>query len=186
MSFNGFILKRCQQTFREYVAGRVLSIRQAGLQLPTPLAAVPSPSAGVAAEWVCRQGYHLASPAQLPACIHWELKEGKVWREPASAVMTRSHQMKFFSGSCCFTCNSLCFSSKLTPGQLQTLWWLFLLCSSFWLYPVWVFSGVWLFSAPWTIAHQAPLSLGFSRQDYWSGSPFPSPWLYPKWPLFCV
>ena len=27
----------------------------------------------------------------------------------------------------------------------------------------------------WTIAHQAPLSMGFPRQDYWSGLPFPSP-----------
>ena len=29
--------------------------------------------------------------------------------------------------------------------------------------------------APWTVAHQAPLSVGFSRQEYWSGLPFPSP-----------
>ena len=28
---------------------------------------------------------------------------------------------------------------------------------------------------PWTIAHQAPLSMGFSRQEYWSDLPFPSP-----------
>ena len=28
---------------------------------------------------------------------------------------------------------------------------------------------------PWTIAHQAPLSTGFSRQEYWSGLKFPSP-----------
>ena len=28
---------------------------------------------------------------------------------------------------------------------------------------------------PWTVAHQAPLSMGFSRQAYWSGLPFPSP-----------
>jgi len=28
---------------------------------------------------------------------------------------------------------------------------------------------------PWTVAHQAPLSMGFSRQEYWSGGPFPSP-----------
>ena len=28
---------------------------------------------------------------------------------------------------------------------------------------------------PWTLAHQAPLSMGFSRQEYWSGLPFPSP-----------
>ena len=32
-----------------------------------------------------------------------------------------------------------------------------------------------LFVTPWTAAHQAPLSMGFSRQEYWSGLPFPSP-----------
>ena len=32
---------------------------------------------------------------------------------------------------------------------------------------------------PWTVAHQAPLSMGFSRQEYWSGLPFPPPWDLP-------
>ena len=32
-----------------------------------------------------------------------------------------------------------------------------------------------LFATPWTVACQAPLSTGFSRQEYWSGLPFPSP-----------
>ena len=36
-------------------------------------------------------------------------------------------------------------------------------------------SRVWLFATPWTVAHQAPLSMGFSRQEYWSQLPFPSP-----------
>ena len=36
-------------------------------------------------------------------------------------------------------------------------------------------SRVWLFVTPWTVAHQAPPSMGFSRQEYWSGLPFPSP-----------
>ena len=36
-------------------------------------------------------------------------------------------------------------------------------------------SRVRLFSTPWTVAYQAPLSLGFSRQEYWSGLPLPSP-----------
>ena len=36
-------------------------------------------------------------------------------------------------------------------------------------------SCVWLFATPWTVAHQAPPSMGFSRQEYWSGLPFPSP-----------
>ena len=36
-------------------------------------------------------------------------------------------------------------------------------------------SRVRLFATPWTIAHQALLSMGFSSQEYWSGLPFPSP-----------
>ena len=36
-------------------------------------------------------------------------------------------------------------------------------------------SCVWLFVTRWTVAQQAPLSMGFSRQEYWSGLPFPSP-----------
>ena len=36
-------------------------------------------------------------------------------------------------------------------------------------------SRVQLFVTPWTVAHQAPPSMGFSRQEYWSGLPFPSP-----------
>ena len=36
-------------------------------------------------------------------------------------------------------------------------------------------SGVQLFVTPWTVACQAPLSMGFSSQEYWSGLPFPSP-----------
>ena len=36
-------------------------------------------------------------------------------------------------------------------------------------------SHVWLFGTPWTVAYQASLSMGFSRQVYWSGLPFPSP-----------
>ena len=35
-------------------------------------------------------------------------------------------------------------------------------------------SRVWLFATPWTVAYQDPQSMGFSRQEYWSGLPFPS------------
>ena len=35
-------------------------------------------------------------------------------------------------------------------------------------------SHVQLFATPWTVAYQAPLSMGFSRQEYWSGLPLPS------------
>ena len=36
-------------------------------------------------------------------------------------------------------------------------------------------SRVQLFATPWTVAYQAPPSMGLSRQEYWSGLPFPSP-----------
>ena len=48
------------------------------------------------------------------------------------------------------------------------LWGLFCCCC-------WVTKSCWLFVTPWTVAHQAPLSMGFSRQEYWSGLPFFSP-----------
>ena len=36
-------------------------------------------------------------------------------------------------------------------------------------------SLVWLFATPWTVACQTPLSMEFSRQEYWNGLPLPSP-----------
>ena len=36
-------------------------------------------------------------------------------------------------------------------------------------------SHVRLFATPWTVANESPPSMGFSRQEYWSGLPFPSP-----------
>ena len=45
------------------------------------------------------------------------------------------------------------------------IWWL-------WTLKCWLLSCVWLFVTPWTVAHQAPLSMEFSRQEYWSGLPF--------------
>ena len=36
-------------------------------------------------------------------------------------------------------------------------------------------SHVQIFATPWTVAYQAPPSMGFSRQEYWNGLPFPSP-----------
>ena len=52
-----------------------------------------------------------------------------------------------------------------------------------------VLSHVWLFATPWTVACQTPLSMGFSRQEYWSRLPFPppedlpDPWIKHKSPV---
>ena len=65
------------------------------------------------------------------------------------------------------------------PGILQarTLEWVAISFSNAWKWKVKVksLSRVRLFATPWTAAHQAPLSMGFSRQEYWSGVPLPFP-----------
>ena len=43
------------------------------------------------------------------------------------------------------------------------------------LYNLYIFSRVRLFVTPWSVAYQGPLSMGFSRQEYWSGLPCPPP-----------
>ena len=64
------------------------------------------------------------------------------------------------------------------PGILQarTLEWVAVSFSNAWKWKVKVklFSGVWLLATPWTVAYQAPPSMGFSRQEYWSGVTLPS------------
>ena len=45
----------------------------------------------------------------------------------------------------------------------------------FCMYKVKPLSRVWLFATPWTVTYQAPLSIRFPKQEYWSGLPFPSP-----------
>ena len=65
------------------------------------------------------------------------------------------------------------------PGILQgrTLEWVAISFSNAWKWKVKVksLSRVWIFATPWTAAHQAPPSMGFSRQEYWSGVSLPSP-----------
>ena len=65
------------------------------------------------------------------------------------------------------------------PGTLQarTLEWVAISSSNAWKWKVKVksLSRVRLLATPWTAAYQAPLSMGFSRQEYWSGLPLPSP-----------
>ena len=72
------------------------------------------------------------------------------------------------------------------PGILQarTLEWVAISFSNAWKWNVKVksLSRVWLFTTGWTAAYQAPPSMGFSRQEYWSGVPLPSliqPWHTP-------
>ena len=61
--------------------------------------------------------------------------------------------------------------------QARTLEWVAISFSNAWKWKVKVKSlrHAWLLATPWTAAYQAPLSMGFSRQENWSGVPLPSP-----------
>ena len=83
--------------------------------------------------------------------------------------------------SCPTLCDPIDGSSPGSPipGILQarTLEWVAISSSNAWKWKVKVklLSCVRLLVTPWTVAHQAPPSMGFSRQEYWSGVPLPSP-----------
>ena len=83
--------------------------------------------------------------------------------------------------SCPTLCDPTDGSPPGSPGpgilQARTLEWVAISFSNAWKWKVKVksLSLVRLFVTPWTAAHQAPPSMGFSRQEYWSGVPLPSP-----------
>ena len=107
---------------------------------------------------------HLTDICELPTMLM-----------PSSAAAAKSLQ------SCPTLCDPRDGSppGSPVPGILQarSLDWVAISFSNAWKWKVKVksLSCVWLFMAPWTVAYQAPPSMGFSRQEYWSGLPFPSP-----------
>ena len=88
--------------------------------------------------------------------------------------------------SCPTLCNPIDVSppGSPVPGILQagTLEWVAISFSNAWKWKVKgkLLSHAQLFATPWTAAHQAPPSMGFSRQEYWSGLPLPSPEVMPS------
>ena len=95
--------------------------------------------------------------------------------------------------SCPTLCNPIDGSppGSSVPGILQarTLEWVAISFSNAWKWKVKVksLSRARLLATSWTAAHQAPLSIGFSRQEYWSGVPRPSPWVpTPSYKRVCV
>ena len=103
------------------------------------------------------------------------LKAYWCWRERNEAAAAKSLQL----------CPTLCDPVDSSPPgspipgilQARTLEWVVIFCSDAWKWKVKVKSlrCVQLGAPPWTAAYQAPLSMGFSRQEYWSGVPLPSP-----------
>ena len=92
---------------------------------------------------------------------------------PHFAAAAKSHQ------SCPTLCNPIDGSPPGSPipgiFQARTLEWVAISFSNVWKWKLKVtsLSSVRLLATPWTAAHQAPPSMGFSRQEYWSGVPFP-------------
>ena len=100
------------------------------------------------------------------------------WLNKAAAAAAKSLQ------SCLALCDPTDGSppGSPIPGILQarTLEWVAISFSNAWNGKVKVksLSRVQLLATPWTVAHQAPLSMGFSRQEYWSGVPFAFSYYY--------
>ena len=105
----------------------------------------------------------------------WSKPESKTSIQYAVAAAAKSLQ------SCPTLCNLIDGSppGSPIPGILQarTLEWVAISFSNAWKWKVKVksLSRVQLLAVPWTIAHQAPPSMEFSSQEYWSGVPLPSP-----------
>ena len=108
------------------------------------------------------------------APYHWATSE-------ATSATTTAKSLQSLQ-SCPTLCDPIDDSppGSLVPGILQarTLEWVAISFSNAWKWKAKVksLSRVQLSATPRTAAHQAPLSMGFSKQEYWSGVPLPSPW----------
>ena len=89
------------------------------------------------------------------------------------------------------SCSTLCDPKDCSPPgssvhrilQVKILEWVAISFSNAWKWKVKVksLSRVWLLATPWTVAYQAPPSVGFPRQEYRSGVPLPSPLILLRW-----
>ena len=104
-----------------------------------------------------------------------------IWFTSFSMIISRSIHVAAAKSlqSCPTLCDPIDSSppGSPVPGILQarTLEWVAISFSNAWKWKVKVksLSHVWLFVTPWTAAYQAAPSMGFSRQEYWSGVPLP-------------
>ena len=109
---------------------------------------------------------------QLSRIQIYYLLQDLMWTAAAAAKLLQS---------CPTLCDPIDRSppASIVPGILQarTLEWVAISFSNAlkWKVKVKSLSHVRLLGTPWTAAHQAPPSMGFSRQEYWSGVPLPSP-----------
>ena len=125
---------------------------------------------------------HLKLVIWVKRCFskYWQLTSSKweaSWHLFTAAAAAAAKSLQ----SCPTLCDPIGVSppGSLVPGILQarTLEWVAISFSTAWKWKVKVklLSRVRLFATPWTAAYQAPPSMGFSRLEYWSGVPLPSP-----------
>ena len=142
------------------------------------------------------QHFRLPCPSLSPrVCSDWPLCQ---WRHPiiSSSAVSFSSCLQSFLASQSFSmicaakslqsCPTLCDPIDGSPPgspvsgilQARTLEWVAISFSNAWKWKVKVksLSPVRLLATPWTAAYQAPLSMGFSRQEYWSGVPSDKKW----------
>ena len=139
-------------------------------------------------------GYLFPFPGDLP---NLGIKPRSPTLQADSLPAQPQGNLKLDSGGNCRTLNILCYAKSLqscptlcdpiggSPTgspitgilQARTLEWVAISFSNAWKWKVKVklLSRVQLFATPWTAALQAPPSMWFSRQEYWSGVPLPSP-----------
>ena len=118
---------------------------------------------------------HMKTCAQMLIALVFIIAQTWKLKCPSAAAAAKSPQ------SCPTLCDPIDGSppGSPVPGILQarTLEWEAISFSNAWKWKVKVklLSRVWLLAAPWTAAFQAPPFMRFSRQEYWSGVPLPSP-----------
>ena len=134
--------------------------------------------------FLLRSKYLLISWLQSPSAVILEPKKIK-FVTVSTVSPSICHAVATAAAKSCQLCPTLCDPidgsppGSPIPGILQPkiLEWVAISFSSAWKWKVKVklLSCVQLCATPWTAAHQAPPSMGFPRQQYWSGVPLPSP-----------
>ena len=126
---------------------------------------------------------NICSSSQQPASnsLFWKVGSGRASYHQQERSKQNNHLVIFHTSTCSNGGKKKKTGRKQTKIFMMALRWgsvififLLFLCTFqiffFFLFEVcYLLSSVWLFVTPWTVARQAPLSLGFSRQEYWSG-----------------
>ena len=131
--------------------------------------------------FVVDSNFHLSKVHVLgDTSLWWYIQWRDFWWSTLPGVFAAAAAAKSLQ-SCLTLCDPIDGSP---PGpavlgilQARTLEWVAISSSNAWKWKVKVksLSRVWLLATPWTAAYQGLPSMGFSRQEYWSGVPLPSP-----------